>query len=362
MRRYRRNQEQFSLRVAEREARASSLGIRGLYPCGLVVNPRNKEPVLVVTDGENVGIRSLKASTLFFRHGTGYYDTTGHGKSKEAENLTGYPRSHTPSGSTPRGAGYGTSLYTALALGAYLQNNGHAEIQMDVEGDGISSESEGRSREADAWWDAAHARGLTDRETQEGEAEVEEYVDLDMSPSDLESCASLDEGQTITYVNKVSVDLEKPGEELTVDFYRYYSRGEASAYGADLVPVEFKMNDTNEDKIPEDIPRGSELRWLYELAYNDTDFWGDANKTALLALDVRELDKDAMKLISLAYLKADLGDKELDALWYRWQNNLDPSSEFRQLGLFSPNARAAGLSGVVEARKQAGWANLASLP
>lgn len=364
----RRNQEAFALRVPTVVSAVERGSILELYPLGLVVNPRSKEPLLVVTDGTNVGIRSLRETTLLMRHGSGYYDTSGHGKSKQAENLTGLPRSHTPSGATPRGDGYGTSLYTALSLGAYQVDNDHAEIEMDMKGDGVSSESEGRSREADAWWNAAHARGLTDRETENTEEE-QEYVKLDMDSDDLERCADLDEGQSIKYVNEVNVDLVTE-QEFSVDLYSYSER----AWVHDLVPVEFQLNSTGFEEIPDDIQRGTELRWLVELALEDPGIFGDANPTALLALDVRGLDVQAMNLLSLCYMQAGLGDKEVDALWYRHNHGLDPGQEVRQLGLYdrpervrwdllTPNQRRqGGLSDVIEARKQADWASLASLP
>lgn len=346
--------------VPQAEAgRAARGDILGLYPLGLTVNPRSKEPLLVVTDGTHVGVRSLKEASLLYKHGSGYYDTDGHGKSKAAENVTGYPRSHTPSGVTPQGAGYGTSLYTALSLGAYLVNNGHAKIEMDVEGDGISSESEGRSREADAWWDSAHNRRLTLRQTDETE-EKEEYVKLDLDTDDLEGCVSLEDNQTLDYVNEVNVDITTT-EEMIIDTYPYMD-GKSSAWERDLVPAEFKLNDTREEEIPDDIPKGSELRWLVRTALDDADFFGDTDQTALLALDVRGLDVDAVNLLSLCYLKSGFGDKEVDAMWLRYTQNLDPSGEDRQLHLFSRNGKAAGLSDVVEARKQANWAALARLP
>ena len=336
-----------------------STSLRSLCILGLVVNPRTREPLLVTTDGENVGIRSLKEGGVGVRHGSGYYDTSGHGKSKEAENLTGFPRSHTPSGVTPLGQGYGTSLYTALCLGAYLVDNSHANIKMDVDGEGITSESEGRSHQADRWWDAAYRRGLTDRE--EEETEEEDRLDISVDADDLANCVDLEEGQTLTYVHGLDAEVTTT-TTFAVDIYRYFVKGSGGrAWTSDLVLAEFYMNDLAEDLIPSDIPRGSELRWLRDLAEDDSDFWGDTNPEALLALDVRGLDREAMHLLSLCYAHADLKDSDISALWQRWKQNLDPSHEGQQY-LFAPNSRGGALSSVAEARSEVAWDNLASLP
>lgn len=357
---YRRNQS-FSLTAPEPRAAAASRSMAKLTVLGIVVNPRNKEPVLVTTDGAHVGIRGLLADRVGFRHGHGYYDTSGHGKSKEIESTTGYPRSHTPSGVTPRGAGYGTSLYTAMSLGAYLVATGEASVRMDVEGEGISSESEGRSYEADRWWDAAHDKGLTDRKEEETE-EKEEDVDIDIDADDLQNCVSLDEGQSLDYVNRVSVDILTT-TTLTIDTYPYYNKySNRAAWNNDLVIAEFYMQKLDDEIIPEDLTPGSELRWLTEQAAEEPDFFGDINNDALLALDVRHLDKQTMRLLSLCYAANGLKDKDIDAMWLRWSHDLDPEAAAAQQHLFSPNGRAAALSDVVEARNNVPWKRLASLP
>lgn len=369
-RRYRRNQTQQALQIGHWQERPSGetptapklQSIRGLSVLGIVINPRLNEPVLVTTDGENVAIRSLKEATLLQRHGSGYYDTSGYGKSKEIETATGLPRSHTPSGVTPEGRGYGTALYTALCLGAYLVDEGHADIKMDTKGWGISSESEGRSAKADKWWDAAYDRGLTERETDEQETE-QEGVDLGLDASDIADCVSLDDNQELSYVNTVNVDITTT-EELNVDKYIYYEARHPTegAYGHDLIAVEIFQGDFEEDTVPDDIAPGSEIHWLVEQVMEDEDFIGDAVTDALLALDVRGLAVEAMNLLSLAYMKADLGDAEVDALWYRWEHSLDPGSKSPQLRLFSPNGRAGKLAEVHDARQIVGWNRLRDLP
>lgn len=369
-RRLRRNQE-FRLTEPVTAPQALRSGIRGLTILGIVVNPRNHIPVLVATDGTFVGIRSLQEAGLLNKHGTGYYDTDNYGRSHEAQELTGLPRCHTPDGVTPRGAGYGTCLYTGLALGAFLQNVGDAEIEMSEKGNGVCSEQENRSREADAWWNAAHQRKLTGRDEIEGETEREEDVDLEVPAEDLN--AYVDEGE-VTYVNRVNVDIEKQGESLQVDWYRYDDAEEAN-----LVVVAFEdPSEIGGRQVPEDIRSGTELKWMVEAITNENDRYElkfkQTNQVALLGIDVRGLDVQAVNLIALAYMAAELGDKEVDALYYRWKHNLDPGSEVKQLSLsearipvrwdlLTPNQkREGGLADVVEARRQADWARLEMLP
>ena len=353
MRRMRRNQ--FALTEQLPPPGMLTHGIKELVVLGLVVNPRDHVPVLVTTDGAYVGIRGLKTTSLFFKHGSGYYDTSGHSRSYEAEQLTNFPRVHTPDGVAPRGSGYGTVLYTALCAGAFLNDAGDAEISMNTDGPGICSEEEGRSSEATKWWTAANRKGLTSIDEIEGEAEREENVDLEVPTDALEPY--VDEG-SVVYVNSVNVDIEKDGEPLRVDSYKY-----ADAESSNLVVMLFNDPQYADGKqVPKEIRNGTELKWIVETVSNDASVIRDTNQLALLGLDVRGLDVQAVNLIALGYMHAELGDKEVDALYYRWKHNLDPEHEVRQLQMFSPNARAAGLSDVIEARRQADWRRLEDLP
>ena len=134
-----------------------NFSLSGLTVLGLVANPKTHEPALVVTDGEYVSIRSLSESAPLRRLGRGYYEE----QYNDPEELTGYPRSHTPDGVVIKGKGWGTALYTALALGAHQETNDLVKIKMRGSGDGISSWTDNRSNEADKWWASALDPGMT---------------------------------------------------------------------------------------------------------------------------------------------------------------------------------------------------------
>lgn len=340
------------LRPPEPAGRPPDRSIRGVTVLGINVNPRNGEPLLVSTDGSYVSVRSLRTTELLLKHGLGYYDTTGYGQSQQAEQLTRFPRAHTPAGATPKGRGYGTSLYTALSLGAYLQaNDADVQISMNTQGEGICSESQGRSSEASRWWTAALERGLTQREEGSEEESCEEYVKIDVDSDDLERVATLDAGQHITYVNEVNVDLCSPGAELSVDMLSY-----ENAYNADLVLCELVVD------VPKTIRPGSELRYLVEQLLEDEVELLDRNSDALLAASVIGLDEEVIKLLSLAYADAGLTGSQIDSLWYRWEHGLEPGTESPQLRLTPNQSRAAGANAVLAARDRVAWHLVGDLP
>ena len=244
-----------------------------------------------------------------------------------------------------RGEGWGTSLYTALALGAYQVSNKRAAIEMYGNGDGICSWTEDRSSEADRWWGAAGRRGLTESETYT-DTEKEEYVKLKPSAGELNRCLDVD--GTITYVNDLDVDIERETEK-SVDEYKYLS-----AWNHDLVVCELDL------EVPAGLSADQCLPFVWRSLLNEPDRLGDVNPDALLALDVRPLDLDGVNLLSLSYLATDLGDAAVDDLHERWKLQLDPGSRSAQGRLFKANQ--AGLGSVEGARSRTAWSELADLP
>lgn len=113
--------------------------------------------------------------------------------------LTGYPRAHATPGVSVAyqkrkgvgGGGWGTPLYVAEATSAYLHRENSLPYRSGTEGDlaGISSESDGRSAEASAWWSRASKAGLTRQESPCSEEEEEEEVedDFELDDSDMPS-------------------------------------------------------------------------------------------------------------------------------------------------------------------------------
>lgn len=325
--------------------------IAGLTTLGLVVNPKTNKPVLATTDGEYVSIRSLERADFLRRLGRGYLESGG----DPAANATRLPRVHTPDGVVVKRMGYGTSLYTAICLGAALTVQEAASLSSGIEGEGISSDPENRSHEASVWWAASHRQGLTQLyEDQIEQEETDENVDIDVEPDELSNCVSVD--GDIVYVNRVNVDIRR---DTTVDvefnFYTYESAREHNLIPAELVVELPDMNN---------LQRGTDMRYVWEALmreYEKADFY-DLDADALLALDVRGLDADAINLLQFLYMQADL---DTDGLRYRWQYNLDPSAappEQLRLPLKANPAVAESLGEVLdevaEARADVGWGDL----
>lgn len=76
------------------------------------------------------------------------------------ERLTRLPRAHTTYGVRPEGRGWGTTLYTALSVGAEAHALSLIPAEMTVRGAGICSDLDARSKDATKWWRAARKRGL----------------------------------------------------------------------------------------------------------------------------------------------------------------------------------------------------------
>lgn len=307
---------------------------KGVSFIGMVVNPKLRQPVFATTDDTNVGLRSCVASSLLQKLGSGYYGSW----SDMAAQLSGYPRSHTPSGVTIRGSGYGTCLYTALCLGAHQHYTGtNQDLIMSPKADGISSMQNDRSYEADAWWNSAVKLNVASSETS-GEEEEEVDVSDDVSPGDLSEAT----GKNVTYVRQVVVDVEEVVEYNTYDW--------DSAEHHDLVVGGFATNE--------------EVKTVRSLWESMRDEWDpdDLNEDALLALDVRGLDPEVINLVSVMYQEAEIPEVEIDNMRWRWQNNLDPDAVApAQLRLW-PNPVRGAMQSVIAARKRTGWNRLGVLP
>lgn len=130
---------------------------------GLVVNPRDGRPFLCDrTKSRTVWIYDMNAVTdgdEIDAEGEGYFEgDSGEADYREAAEVTGFPRVHTPSGVRHKQRGNGTCLYTALCLAAAMEDDGELSLSgLSVSGQGISS-NEHRSRVASDWWEAAKTR------------------------------------------------------------------------------------------------------------------------------------------------------------------------------------------------------------
>lgn len=317
--------------------------IAGLTTLGIVVNPKLKQPLLAVTDGEYVSIRSLLNDSFLERVGRGYPS-----ENREAASMaTGYPRVHTPDGVRPEGMGYGTSLYAALCLGAHLDVKDHIDIRMSKHGNGICSDTRDRSDLADEWWQAAVRRGLAEEETDEHE-EKEENVDVtsQIDADDLQRLVG-GESRRVVYVNDVNVDFEE-SETLTFEYLTFEN---LTQY--DLVCSAFVVK-------AKAAPVGHDLSRVWHEVLDDPDTIVDNWEAPILALDVRGLHEDAISLLSLLYMSAGMSDEQVDAMQERWRRNLDPDDEAIQGQLFRANA--SGVADVLAARSAVAWDDLEDLP
>lgn len=324
--------------------------LRGLTVLGIVANPKTNEPALVVTDGDYVSLRSLSAEDLLRRLGRGYFDDDN----TTPYEITGMPRCHTPDGVEEKGRGWGTSLYTALSTAAYLHDTYEAVvISMHGRGEGCSSWTANRSGDADHWWAAAVRLGLAEQVEGEGETEKEEDVEIDVPADDLDKY--IDEG-TVVYVNKVSVDIEKTVEQ-TAERYPY-----ANATGKHLVGAEMAVVVPKElvDRISAGEKTAGSLEILGRAIEESEDLIFAADPVALAAFDVRALGREAMNLLSLCAAIGGVDDGVISEMWRRNERGLDPvlTSGGRRLAARD----GGGMASVIDAREEAGWAELAMLP
>lgn len=340
MSRLRRNH--FALTPPTASPRVERERIDGRTVIGIVANPKTCEPALVVTDGTDVGIRSLRRDLLLEQIGRGYYEES----SNEPSRATGLPRSHTPSGVTIKGQGWGTSLYTALVVGSEAADEDLVQIEMWKTGGGICSWTDDRSAEADRWWAQAVRLRLAEQVTEE-ESEKEEDVDLNLDPSDLDRF--VDEG-TVVYVNQVSVDIEKTSEK-NIETYELSSAVDRHH----LISAVMAVRIPNETEDQEEA-----LDFLWRALREDPDQIHLADSQSLLALDVRQLSPAGLHLVSILAVASGFDGAQLDELRLRHSRSLDPKESSRQGRLFTPNQ--SGIDEVDAARQDAGWPGLAVLP
>lgn len=226
---------------------------------GVVVNPVDKRPVFVIRDDNDdkahVAIRRAWANPhrvvthsgrrLYPVIGGGSLDHGQHGMAyTRVANETGYPRAHTSKGVAEelKGGGYGTTLYSGLALFAKLIAEGEIE-RAGIVGRraGISSthgtrdEGGGRTASADAWWARAVRVGLAEELTIEAPETTEEAENQDLEDY-MSSRGQNRARETISeavsehsewYPTSISLkgDLERtvPGEEMGANIYTFKS-------------------------------------------------------------------------------------------------------------------------------------------
>jgi hypothetical protein len=215
---------------------------------GVVVNPKTHQPIYVVREGgTNLTVQiwwrrpRYSGGSSYWEYGSGYLND-----SKEyagPTDVTGLPRSHTPSGVVDKGGGFGTTLYTGLVLLATAHSHGEIAVRGVIgRGMGISSEENTRSTAASAWWEAANRRGLAKQDegtTGEPEEETEELNEERISDyvssrawRQIESAITdaVDQtewrvtgGVTVTADIARTVESDSGSEDITADYYTYES-------------------------------------------------------------------------------------------------------------------------------------------
>jgi len=306
---------------------------------GIVANPKLKRPLLVEAIAQEVNVYRLGYENTevistrkesaeqkpWKRAGNGYYDVDN-----EATRLSGFLRVHTPTGVVPRGAGYGTALYTGLLVGAVIDDfiadvdPTMSEMNHLPGGSwpGISSKPGTRSKDAEDWWEASIHRGLASREC----AEVEE------DPDEPEDCSEID-----LYPLRTALRFK-------------------------LIPASFVFHHNQF--------RDTSASWntLWREVREHPEAINRVEPKALLALDVRGLTLGAINLLGVLGIHAGMPEADLDSMRLRWELNLDPSQEIAQMRLpFKPNSSEArraeaALGRADEARAAVGWDRLEDLP
>jgi hypothetical protein len=314
---------------------------------GLVVNPKDAKPLLVVDDASYVQIHRLTVGGQQYE-GQGCYDGEGscydgYGAIARA---TGYPRVHTTDGVVHRGSGMGLCLYTGLCLVAHLRSEGVTRFRTgDVEGDGISS-GEPRREPAEKWWRAATASGLASSGTWETEGE-EEFSDRDISDYfDEESVAEHLGATSISRIRAYASGVETGSQEAEGNIYTF-----DSAFEHNLVAVSFKANTA--EKFT--------LEFVQRVATNDVDL------AALLALDISETQQPVFDAVAHLVRQEGATAEQLRGFALRQQARnpnqlrLPLVKEFLKNGFDGADLQAALAEGQ-ELRATLGWDQLADLP
>jgi hypothetical protein len=340
---------------------------------GIVVNPKIKKPVLVMWDGEDeIEIWSMERDGQ--RLGLGSYEKYDE-TYLQPSYITGMPRVHTPSGVAVKGKGYGTTLYTGLCVGAHQHHENELSLGVDYDGDGISSSSDTRSSSASKWWDMAVRLGLA--------AEVEdEHVDEDVEfeSGDL-SCTHYDgeqvevdwaRGSITRYISANVYEFDKAEDaDLVVAVLEGISIPGSSLVevvrsGEGQAELSTGREQYGDRRIRYYIPSGGYRNIWKKLAEHDDASY--VNRDALLALDVRNLEPQAVNLLSTIAMIDGVDDEDIDAMRMRAEQNLDPDTPIKQMRLqFKKNPSdvpelKAALQETKELRASLDWKRLSALP
>jgi hypothetical protein len=284
---------------------------------GVVVQPKTKQPVFVqrrAFTARTVDILSIEG--LGYTHsGDGYLeDKGGDFDYLRPTEVTGLPRSHTPSGVKKQGGGFGTCLYTGLVLLADARARNLLDVPSTAgRGSGICSESYTRSAAATRWWRAALERGLTHQE--EGEIEGPSETETEeLEGEDVFDHVSSRQRRSIEGAIEEAVSDHSgwsvSGISIAADLSREVEAESDSEYGSSVTADYYKIGDAErsnliavEQVIPGDIMAWA--KWKDEEDHGDKIF-----KDVILALNVAH--EDLQVAARLALLAKHAGATELE--------------------------------------------------
>lgn len=130
---------------------------RGIF--AVLVNPRDGRLYTAVSAAQETGTYACDLAGRSV--GNGYLETRVTSLDAASATATGLPRAHTTDGAVSVGQGLGTVLYTALCARAHVGATNALALPPRMPargGDGISSETQTRTADADAWWQRARER------------------------------------------------------------------------------------------------------------------------------------------------------------------------------------------------------------
>lgn len=302
---------------------------------GVIVNPKTKIPVHVWWDFANATIWSLNEddpTSWLEKNGQGYFGED------EVSSMAGYPRSHTPSGVTPQGMGYGTCLYTALCMAAHWNSEGNVSLHSE-KGDGIAS-GLGRSSKASRWWEQAVELGLaSEEEGGENEVDVEEN-DIASAIEDVIDTDRL--ARRLGWLEVTSVYITSrcsaTGTKMSDEGGSFNVYPFSAAMDNNLVVFSAAWI---ADDVYGENPGWKDFRWV------DLDLFGPEKEDrepdiivsdALLALNVTDQPVGFVQMLTRMAKKDGAPTDAVDALVRRHEAGLDPS-DFNRSGGSSETIR-----------------------
>ena len=277
------------------------------YIMGVFIRPQTFEMATAVFDpdrgkGNSVTVWNVASPDDLIATGSIDHGQFGADYALSAK-LTGYPRAHATPGVSVAyqkrkgavgGGGWGTPLYVAEATSAYLRHEYDLPYRRGTEGDltGVSSDSDGRSVEASAWWSRASKAGLTRQESPCSEEEEEEEVEDDFELDDSDMPSRVDDA--------VRTAVASANDEVSVSSVSYRIEGKwqgtRSGTTEKCIDVDILTYDSCVEKGLVLLNTDATDRAGSDLTFSAWD--------AYLLADIDEVQKDVLRIVNTGYLAA----------------------------------------------------------